>query len=225
MDDVSRGAGASAFREFERRQAKDAAELQAKRDRVRQKFGGGKLGALAAALTVDSTPKRSTQVWNQGAVGEAKVGQVLDSLASDDCVVLHDRRIPGSRANIDHLVVTRDGVWVIDTKRYIDKRPERYGRDGLKVGGRKRDTLVEGALKQISLVQNFVGQDIPVRGVLCFVDSDWPLFGGSFTVRKIRVCWPKRLPRELSSSAARNPPKIAVPTSLARQLAAEFPPA
>jgi hypothetical protein len=33
-------------------------------------------------------------------------------------VLLHDRRIPGTRANIDHLAVTPTGVYVIDTKKY-----------------------------------------------------------------------------------------------------------
>jgi hypothetical protein len=36
-------------------------------------------------------------------------------------VVLHDRRIPGRRSNIDHLVIARSGVWVVDTKRYRGK--------------------------------------------------------------------------------------------------------
>jgi hypothetical protein len=35
--------------------------------------------------------------------------------------VLHDRRIPGSRANIDHIAIAATGVWVIDSKRYKRK--------------------------------------------------------------------------------------------------------
>ncbi len=35
--------------------------------------------------------------------------------------VLHDRRIPGSKANIDHIVVGPAGVFAIDTKRYTGK--------------------------------------------------------------------------------------------------------
>lgn len=31
-------------------------------------------------------------------------------------VVLHDRRQPGSRGNIDHLVVGPSGIWVVDSK-------------------------------------------------------------------------------------------------------------
>ncbi|WP_293167360.1 nuclease-related domain-containing protein [Microcella sp.] len=47
---------------------------------------------------------------------EAAVGARLDGLASESIRVMHDRRIPRSKANIDHIVVTPGGVWVIDTK-------------------------------------------------------------------------------------------------------------
>lgn len=34
---------------------------------------------------------------------------------------------------------------------------------------------------------------VPVRGFLCFVATDWPLIGGSFTTRGVSVLWPKKL--------------------------------
>ncbi len=40
-----------------------------------------------------------------GALGEEQVGQRLNELASETLHVLHERRIPGSRANIDHIAV------------------------------------------------------------------------------------------------------------------------
>ena len=33
-------------------------------------------------------------------------------------MVLHDLAVPGSRANVDHLVIGPTGVWVVDTKAY-----------------------------------------------------------------------------------------------------------
>jgi hypothetical protein len=30
--------------------------------------------------------------------------------------MLHDCRIPGSRANIDHLFVAASGIWIVDAK-------------------------------------------------------------------------------------------------------------
>ncbi len=77
---------------------------------MRERFGGGRTGRVIAALAVDTRVRSSTQVWEQGAVGEAKVGRHLNEFAGPNVVVLHDRRIPGSRANIDHLVVTPGGV-------------------------------------------------------------------------------------------------------------------
>ena len=42
----------------------------------------------------------------------------LDGLGSETIRLLHDRRMPRSRANIDHLVVTPTGVYVIDAIKY-----------------------------------------------------------------------------------------------------------
>jgi hypothetical protein len=56
------------------------------------------------------------QRWLRGAGGEQATAVILDTLPSRRWVVLHDLRIPGSRANIDHLVVGPTGVWVIDSK-------------------------------------------------------------------------------------------------------------
>jgi hypothetical protein len=98
--------GASARREYERRKAKREA-------RIREKHP--KLGGLILAMTDEP---QSTTAWDTGAVGEERVGQRLNELASDTMPVLHDRRIPGTRANIDHIAVTPTGVYVIDPKRY-----------------------------------------------------------------------------------------------------------
>jgi hypothetical protein len=74
-----------------------------------------------AYLTLTSEPQ-TTQAWAAGAKGERELGAFLQRL--DDgrtTFVLHDRRMPGSRANIDHLVVTTGGIFVIDAKRYQGK--------------------------------------------------------------------------------------------------------
>lgn len=139
------------------------------------------------------------------AAGEERVGQVLDRLARRGLRVLHDRRVPGSRANIDHLVVTPSAVWVVDAKRYKG-RPRRVTPGGrlrprverLEVGRRDRTRLVEGVLAQAALVSDVVGDDVPVRAALCFVDADWPLLGSDFVVRDVLVTWPRRLSSVLS---------------------------
>ncbi|RYB95753.1 NERD domain-containing protein [Nocardioides oleivorans] len=190
-------AGSSARREFERRKA-------AREQRIRDKHP--RLGGLILAL---SDEPQSTTAWNAGAVGEERLGRRLNSLQSETCRILHDRRIPGSRANIDQLAVTPTGVYVIDAKRYSG-RPQLRVEGGLlrprverlMVGRRDCTKLVDGVLKQIEIVRTIVGDPIPVHGVLCFVDADWPLIGGSFTTRDVQVLWPKRLQPTLGSPGA-----------------------
>ncbi len=188
-------AGASARREYERRRARDE-------ERLRQKWGW--FGGIAVALADE---KQSTKAWEIGAVGEERLGARLDSLASDSIAVLHDRRIPGSRANIDHLVVTPGGVWVIDAKRY-QGRPQlrveggvfRPRAEKLFVGQRDRTSLVDGVIKQIEIVKGLLG-DVPVTGALCFVGAEWPLIGGAFTTRGVYALWPKCLGKLLVESS------------------------
>lgn len=94
-------------------------------------------------------------------------------------------------------------------------------RAGLKVGGRKRDALVEGVLRQVGRVRGVLGENTPVRGALCFVDSDWPLLGGAFSVQDVRVLWPKRLVREIEAAADQGINAL----ESSRLLASVYPPA
>ncbi|NYG57099.1 hypothetical protein BJ980_000022 [Nocardioides daedukensis] len=183
-------AGASARREYERRKEKDEARTRAK---------WGRLGGVAVAL---SDERQSTRAWERGAIGEERLGARLDALAPD-IAVLHDRRIPGTRANIDHIAVTSAGVWVIDAKRYkgrptlrIDGGIIRPRTERLFVGGRDCSKLVDGVERQVSLVREVVGE-VQVTGALCFVEADWPLIGGAFSLRDLHVLWPKRLTKVL----------------------------
>ncbi len=209
--------GASARREFERRKA-------GREQRVREK--NPRLGGLILALSDDP---QSTRSWQTGAVGEERVGHRLNELATDSLRVLHDRRIPGSRANIDHLAVTPNGVFVIDPKRYAG-RPHLRVEGGLfrprveklMVGSRNCTKLVDGAVRQVELVQSLVGDQAPVRGVLCFVESDWPLLGGSFATRGVDVLWPRKLYPKLQ---AEGPLDIGTIASLHATLARALPPA
>lgn len=52
-----------------------------------------------------------------GQRGEVLTAKVLDLQAAElGFTVLHDLRIPGSKANVDHIVVAGRRVWVIDSK-------------------------------------------------------------------------------------------------------------
>lgn len=217
--DTSPGvAGSSARREHERRVA-------AREERIRSKHP--RLGGLILAVSDDP---QSTKAWATGAVGEERLGRRLDATAGPLVKVLHDRGIPGSRANLDHLVVCPTGVFVVDAKRY-QGRPHRVveGRlftprtEKLLVGRRDCTKLVDAGLKQADLVRAALADDtIQVRSVLCFVEADWPLLGGDFVVRGVTVTWPKKLVATITRPGALPEEQV---ISLHQRLASAFPPA
>ncbi|WP_421740318.1 nuclease-related domain-containing protein [Cellulomonas sp.] len=191
-------AGSSAQREYERRKAK-------RETRIREAHP--RLGGLILAI---SDELQSTTAWAKGARGEELLGGGLDTLSDRGVRTLHDRRIPRTKANIDHVAVSPAGVFVIDAKRY-------KGRPALRVEGgilrprvsklmvESRDCtkLVAGVHKQVDLVRSALEtagfSDAPVRGMLCFVEADWPLFGGAFVIDQVDVLGPKRAAERLTS--------------------------
>jgi Nuclease-related domain len=142
--------------------------------------------------------------------------------------VLHDRRIPGTRANIDHIAVTPTGIYVIDAKKYkgqpslrVEGGIVRPRTEKLLVGSRDCTKLVDGVLKQVDLVRAIVDNAIPVAGVLCFIEADWPLIGGAFTTRAVDIFWPKKLyPRRTTGG-----PLASRVDELHYELASALPPA
>lgn len=128
------------------------------------------------------------------APNDERVVVQLERVASDTVRVLHDRGIPHSGARIDHLVVTPAGVWVVATT-HDTGRPERHV-DGevqrLVIGGRDETALVDAVLGQVETVRSVVG-GVAVRGVLCIVGAEWPLFGDAFGIGAVDVVGPARL--------------------------------
>ena len=65
---------------------------------------------------------RNVRAWSSGSEGESAIGRRLDCLSHIGVTALHDRRIPRTVANIDHIAIGPAGVYVIDTKRYQGAR-------------------------------------------------------------------------------------------------------
>jgi hypothetical protein len=78
----------------------------------------GAVAAVAAGWGLRFQPSPDAVAWRQGAAGERRTARLLAGLERQGWVVLHDLAVPGSRANIDHLVVGPGGVFVIDSKQY-----------------------------------------------------------------------------------------------------------
>jgi hypothetical protein len=76
------------------------------------------LAAAAAGWGLRFRPSSDAVAWRRGAVGERRTSRLLAPLERHGWVVLHDLAIPGSQANLDHLVIGPGGVFVIDSKQY-----------------------------------------------------------------------------------------------------------
>lgn len=160
----------------------------------------GTLMAGAAAVGL-LRPSRSEVAWGKGASGERRVGRVLDGLRRHGVSVLHDRTIPGSRANIDHLVVTSAGVFTVETKRYTGKLEARARSGQVWINYRNRTNLLDQARRQAQAVADALTGDgfpgVPVTSVLCFVDTTLPLLMPK-QVGGVMIYTPNMLRRHLS---------------------------
>jgi hypothetical protein len=117
-------------------------------------FALAQLAAIAGITAIDRLATPVIDRWDRGARGEEHVGRILDGLAADGWLVIHDAT-PG-RGNVDHIVVGPGGLLTIETKSH---------------GGRIMvDRLDEGMLKQAyaeaKVVERLTGR--PVTPLLVF---------------------------------------------------------
>jgi hypothetical protein len=212
-------AGESARREGVRRQG--------------QKAGGKKGGVLGRVARIGQPARSASTAWEKGAAGEQKLGRLLDALANDGVItVLHDRALPRSRANLDHLVVAANGVWVIDAKNY-DGRVEvvdvgSAARPDLRLQVDGRDLtakLVQGGQWQADHVRRALDptySDVPLHRALCFVDAKRRLGHKARTIEGVLVSWEKDIGRWLRQPG---PLDERFRAAIQRHLATRFRPA
>ena len=202
-------AGASAQRKYDRLSARESARktkavAEDAEWRTRIKAERPVLGRLEAAITAKPvvTPEsQATRAWATGASGELRVAEILATC--DEVHALHDRRVPGSKANIDHIAVSPSGVYVIDAKKYTGQIEARNVGGWLRqdfrlyVNGRDQTKLADAMGYQVDVVRQAMGVQhpgVPVVPVLCFVAATWPGFRPrSFSIRGVAILWPTGL--------------------------------
>ncbi|MEA2460266.1 MAG: hypothetical protein QOH90_443, partial [Actinomycetota bacterium] len=170
-----------------------------------QKFVGslgllaGVLIALVLAMKIWQ-PSPSTAAYGKGAEGERLTGRPLDGL--DGYVILHDRKIPGSKRNIDHVAIGPGGVFVVETKNYAGEVKVRG--EELFVGGRRKTSVLEqtwgeAVAVQEALADRLTSLSIDVTPVLCIHGSQvqWAKVQGVHVVgpRGLRKLIRKAQPR------------------------------
>ena len=134
--------------------------------------------ALPALLAVSIRlifVRKKLKNLRQGRDGEKAVAQFLERLRETGAIVFHD--IPGQGFNLDHVVMDRSGIYVIETKTMSkpDKGETRLVFDGESISsfGRPLDrnpvTQVRAARQWLAeLIQESTGQKFPVRPVVVF---------------------------------------------------------
>jgi nuclease-like protein len=213
LPELDRGlAGASVAREHERRKLVREGEVTEARS------------VVAHVLEARRAPQKE-KAFRRGEQGELAVAAYLERRTRKaPTVLLHDRRMPRGRGNIDHLAVAPAGVFVIDAKRYRGKVGVRgFQGERLFVNGRDRTKKVDGLDRQVKVVREVLrefGQaEVVVQGVLCFTKRNLPRLGTK-AVRGHLLLRPRRLARRLT---ARGPLAPDVIEGLARALAEVLP--
>lgn len=188
---------------------------------------------LAAAATVCVVrhawgSRSTTEAWRKGAEGERLTEDSLAGIAEEGYVLLHDRRIPGGQANIDHVVIGPTGVYIVETKHYSGRVV--ISRGAVLYNGRSMDRAVDQSWREAAAVEAALGErlrdlGVRVRPIVCIQGADLELEGWRVKpiVRGARFCSGRRLRHVISEGdrvlEARD---IEI---LARRLDAELPPA
>lgn len=176
--------GRSARAEYERRAAKRSMAIT-------ERWGKGFKAKVMRALT---TEPQTTRAWAIGAVGEEQLARELASVPG--LQVLNDRRVHGTKGNIDHIVIAPAGVFVVDAKNHkgmveIRNRGSFLHADHrLTVGRRDCSAMADKMAWQVEAVTDAL-QGVhpmpPVQPVLCFLAAEWPLFGAPEAFRGVRL--------------------------------------
>lgn len=214
-------AGRSAAEEGERR-------VDRKVERVRDQYGD-----YAAEVAKTLATVQNEGSWGKGSKAESELARSIRAVLGDQVIPLHDRLIPGSHANIDHIWVTPTGVWVVDAKAYTGKVERRevgpmWRRDNeVFVKGRNRTKLANGVLKQVDAVLAALKPATEFRGIdvhaaLCFVGSEWGLLDSPFQVGNVWIMYPRALRKRLQKAG---PVSRETMTRIARRLELSLPPA
>jgi hypothetical protein len=170
---------------------------------------------------------RQISAWRTGSEGERRLAERLTGRLGPHAVPLLDRKVPGTRGNIDLLFVAASGVWVIDAKKY--RGPvERRDNGGLLtsdyrlyVNRRDCTSLVDGLGWQVRAVRAALnGLDTPVHAAICFVDAEWRLFAKAFQIKGVWVSSGKALPEMI---AAPGPLADSAVVEIAHRLASALP--
>jgi hypothetical protein len=162
--------------------------------------------AARLLLALSDEPK-ATRDWAMAARAEQRLAKRLYKLTDEGVLLLHDRL--AANGNIDHIAISSRGVHVIDAKHhtgrpklrvkggYLSPRSSRFV-----VGQRDCSDFIDELAARVEQVSAAIKarlpwRDVPVYGLLCLSDADWPPIGGSFVVNGLDVAWPAKIVKQV----------------------------
>jgi hypothetical protein len=177
--------------------------------------------------------RETDATWGKGSAGESRLAAYVTNEVGDAVIPLHDRLIPGTRGNIDHIFIASTGIWVVDAKAYKGKVEKRevgslFRRTNqVYVGRRNRSNLANGVTKQVAAVIAALKSDPSLEGTevnaaLCFLDSEWALLESSFQIGSVWVLRTGSLRKRLKKTGALSRETM---ERIARRLDLSLPPA
>jgi hypothetical protein len=136
------------------------------------------LVALTGWIAIARLPREALS-WGRGAKGERKTSDALTPLQRRGFIVLHDRRIPGGRGNIDHVAIGPQGIFVIESK-YLSGTID-VANNRLWIADNDRQNLIDEVYREAIATQIALGEHLnPLRltvsPVLCIHGARVPLF-------------------------------------------------
>lgn len=163
------------------------------------------LGAAAATgAALWQRGRGAAARWRRGAVGEQRTGRLLAPLTRRGWTVLHDRQLPRSRANVDHLAISPDGqVFNIDSKNRRGRVRYNARRNHLKIGRTSGYQLTNSTLFESEQIAQTLAREIgPVQvvSVLAVHRARLPHWH-DITIRGVRVMSARSVPAWLDNQS------------------------
>ncbi|GAA2615608.1 hypothetical protein GCM10010304_81170 [Streptomyces roseoviolaceus] len=184
----------------------------------------GLITALGVVMCeVWRTYRRTDSSWAKGAAGEQATARLLARLRRRGFAVLHDRAIPGSRANLDHLVIGPTGVTYIDTKAWRSKRSTVSFEGGtLRYGSYAQTRALDTVAWEAQEAAEALGCE--VRPVIAVHGARIPGPQGRLETRGVTVVEARRLPALVRSFGAQAGWNAARITAVKQRVEQELPP-
>jgi hypothetical protein len=168
---------------------------------------------VGGSSAIREARSRRDPKWTKGGAGEYLMDLSLHKRVNEGAVILTDRCLPGTKSNIDHVVVAPSGVWIIDAKTWRGKIEYKstsvFGLEKrLFVGGKDRTSAVEAIFNLVIPVAQIIGdKSVPIKPALVFIDGEWSDASTARIVTSkpyqhltVLISWPKAIWKKINEA-------------------------